>query len=438
MRSQASPEEQANTAAWIEAFAAAAAAAPAAPAAPPASAPEAALRLVCVPTFVFADGRKAYLTVRLRPGAEGSRLVAFQSRRDAEAAGAFAEDWPQFAGARFTVVPRVAAEMEAVALARGASLLSVPPAGASAMAGVASEEDLARWLRGDPTGADGPRTSEYGLPMPDDRAGPALSGNTAEQDRAEAREWIARYRARVSAPADDPMAAVVAAARADAEARREARAQEAAAYAALAERVAAARAALPAAETSTAAFEAEAADAAAVAEHLAGFLEAAAASTASAAETAPASARPAGPWYHALPFLAAPVAVYGDGTHGFFATPGGALVAFESRAAAEAFAAERGATVVPAYPKALERFAMARGLALDVARAEDGAGQPRRKSRRGRSHESRFRSLSDPGEVVFCEEELKSHDWDWDGTVEFTADELREESWDDLIEDALA
>ena len=49
--------------------------------------------------------------------------------------------------------------------------------------------------------------SPYGIPMPTDRVEPILSGNTVEQNKAEAKAWIAKYRDRKSGKAPAAAAA---------------------------------------------------------------------------------------------------------------------------------------------------------------------------------------------------------------------------------------
>jgi len=72
-------------------------------------------------------------------------------------------------------------------------------------------------------GANGPRQasrrtlrrraakSEYGLEMPTDRVEPIISTNTPEQNKSEARAWIAKWRARSAAPSKPAPAAAAAA-----------------------------------------------------------------------------------------------------------------------------------------------------------------------------------------------------------------------------------
>jgi len=96
------------------------------------------------------------------------------------------------------------AEDEAAAAAESAALESSVLEGlGSARERVLGQRDGPAAEPSEPAGEEPtePVLSEYGVPLPTDRAPPVVSGKSAEENREDAQDWIAAYRARVSGEA---------------------------------------------------------------------------------------------------------------------------------------------------------------------------------------------------------------------------------------------
>ena len=341
---------------------------------PPADLWHRALEFVCVPVFVFADGRKGYFTTNTADAGAppDNRLLCFQSRAEAQAFEAVASSWPQFAGAKFSVIPAVPQAMERVALSKTARLLCFREGEAQALSTMAgtSEEAFAAWLQG--AAADHAATSATAPAAPavdpsdeDALFAALIAGNKSQNKAAAAKAAVEKAAVEILALQDKSAA--------------EKELDIVAIYARMQEEVNAARAALGKGKTSTAAFDAEAKDEASVREFIGGFLEEAARSK---SPDRPATVVPEAPWYRALDFVCAPVFAYADGTKAYFTVQRAgekALIAFESVKDAEAYLVTHGATVpgaakstvVPVVPGAMESFARAQGCGFDVVRAAE-------------------------------------------------------------------